>query len=70
MKPDGIQLFDNKIKENKKNSLCEKTVKILDYTILQKGKANFIMTTGASQFDFIDYLDSDKMEWSKTKMFH
>jgi len=65
----NIYIFDNKRETSK--AAAEKAIKILNDTIVQKGEANFVMATGASQFDFIDYLVSDKtVEWGKTNMFH
>ena len=40
-------------------------------TINTQGHANFIVATGASQFDFLDALTNDKViDWTKTTMFH
>ena len=39
--------------------------------ITERGHANFIVATGASQFDFLDALTADKtIDWDNTTMFH
>jgi len=65
----NIYIFGNKREISK--AAAEKAIKILSDIIVQKGEANFVVATGASQFDFIDYLVRDKtVEWGKTNMFH
>jgi glucosamine-6-phosphate deaminase len=44
---------------------------ILKNTIKEKGQANIILATGASQFEILNYLTQDKStDWSKVVMFH
>ncbi|HED11569.1 MAG TPA: glucosamine-6-phosphate deaminase [Caldithrix abyssi] len=39
--------------------------------IEKKGQATFVAATGASQFEFLEFLTADKeIDWSKTTMFH
>ena len=43
----------------------------LQESIRDKGNANFIVATGASQFDFLNALTDDSdINWKKTTMFH
>jgi len=62
------------IHKNKKEASKEAALQadsILNETIHQKGTATFIMATGVSQLDFIQYLVTEgNVDWSKTKMFH
>lgn len=63
-----------KIFETKKEmgkAAAEQAAKILKSTIEEKGKAIFIAATGASQFEFLEYLTRIPLiDWSKTVMFH
>ena len=63
-----------KIFETKKEmgkAAAEQAAKILKSAIGEKGKAVFIVATGASQFEFLEYLTSiPSIDWSKTVMFH
>jgi len=63
-----------KIFETKKEmgkAAAEQAGKILKNTIEEKGKAVFIAATGASQFEFLEYLANiPSIDWSKTMMFH
>lgn len=44
---------------------------ILNQAIEEKGTAHFIAATGASQFEFLEELvNHQKVDWSKTVMFH
>jgi len=64
-----INIYPTKKKTSE--AAAEKAVSILNDAIAQKGEATFIMATGASQFDFLEALvNSDEVDWSKTKMFH
>lgn len=42
----------------------------LGAAIQQKGKANLILATGASQFTFLDALKTRNIEWEKITVFH
>lgn len=64
-----INIYDNK--EITSQKAAEKAAQILKETISEKGKANFVVATGASQFDFLRYLTNFKdIDWSKTEMYH
>ena len=63
-----------KISEDKKacgQAAAEKAAQVLRDAISQKGRAAFIVATGASQFDFLEALtNAPGIDWSKTTMFH
>ena len=42
----------------------------LSDTIAEKGNANMILATGASQFEFLDALKEKNIEWQKITVFH
>ena len=49
----------------------ERAAKLIKQAIQQKGQANIILATGASQFQTLTYLLSEKdIEWGKVVMFH
>ncbi len=50
---------------------ADKAEEVLKKTLAQKGRACFVVATGASQFDFLDSLTSCRgIDWSRTTMFH
>ncbi len=50
---------------------AELAAQVLRSTILKKGRAVFIVATGASQFDFLSQLVTQTdIDWKKTTMFH
>ncbi len=58
-------------KKETSEAAAKKALSILKKAIKEKGKATFVVATGASQFDFLQALLADStMDWSKTKMFH
>lgn len=49
----------------------EKAAELLRDAIARKGYAAFVAATGASQFEFLDFLTSaPDVDWAKTTMFH
>lgn len=42
----------------------------LKEAITEKGHANLILATGASQFQFLEHLQKHKIDWSKITVFH
>lgn len=42
----------------------------LDAAIAEKGRANLILATGASQFTFLDAFKNEPVAWSKITVFH
>ncbi len=64
-----INIF--KTKEGMGKAAAEKAAEILKEAIKEKGEANFITATGASQFEFLENLTQIILiDWSKTTMFH
>mgnify|MGYP000871800263 CR=1 FL=1 len=43
---------------------------ILNECIEKKGSARIVLSTGASQFDTLDALIKEKVDWSRVEMFH
>jgi glucosamine-6-phosphate deaminase len=39
-------------------------------TVTEKGYANLILATGASQFQFLEYLQQQNIDWKKITVFH
>jgi glucosamine-6-phosphate deaminase len=64
-----IKIYPNKQTMGK--AAAQKAAEILKGVLDKKGKANFVIATGASQFDFLENLvQIDSIDWSKTTMFH
>jgi len=64
-----IRIFETK--DNMGKAAAEEAARILTKTIKEKGEANFIVATGASQFEFLENLTNiSSIDWSKTTMFH
>ena len=64
-----IKIFNTK--ESMGKVAAEKATEILLDAIKEKGEANFVIATGASQFEFLDNLTKiTSIDWSKTTMFH
>ncbi len=63
-----IKIFENKEKLGKASaiSVAEK----LKEAIAEKGFANLILATGASQFEFLEYLQKQEIDWNKITVFH
>ena len=49
---------------------AEQTAAVLNEAIAAKGSARIILSTGASQFDTIEALRKQKVDWTKVEMFH
>jgi glucosamine-6-phosphate deaminase len=65
----NIQIFPTKKEMGK--AAAQKAAAILKDAIDRKGKATFVIATGASQFEFLESLvQIDSIDWSKTTMFH
>ncbi len=43
---------------------------ILNGALKERGAANLILATGASQFRFLEYLQQQKIDWKKITVFH
>lgn len=64
-----INILDSK--EELGEAAAKKAADLLKETIQKKGRVNFVAATGASQFEFLAHLTTDKsIDWSKTSMFH
>jgi len=64
-----INIYNDKKETSKEAAL--QAASILNKAIRQKGTATFVIATGVSQLDFIEYLITEgNVDWSKTKMFH
>ena len=64
-----INIF--KTKESMGKAAAEKAAEILKDAIDKKGEANFVIATGASQFEFLENLTKmTSIDWGKTTMFH
>lgn len=44
--------------------------RLINNAIEQKGNARIVLSTGASQFDFIEHFIKMDIDWSKVEMFH
>lgn len=64
-----IEIYETK--EETAEAAARKASEVLNAAVKQNGRANFIAATGASQFDFLEALTSDKsIDWGKTTIFH
>ncbi len=63
-----IRIFDNKEKLGEAAAISV-SVKLKN-TIAEKGFANLILATGASQFQFLEHLQKQNIEWKKITVFH
>lgn len=57
-------------KEQMSRKAVEFVTKKLKAALGKKGRANLILATGASQFEFLDFLKNAKIDWSKITVFH
>ena len=65
----NINIF--KSKQTMGKAAAEKAAEILIDAIKENGEANFVIATGASQFEFLKYLTQiTSIDWSKSTMFH
>ncbi len=63
-----IIVSENKIELGKKAAI--KGASLIKETIAQKGSANIIVATGASQFEMLEVLVKENIDWSKVTAFH
>ncbi|GAB3806614.1 glucosamine-6-phosphate deaminase [Spirosoma humi] len=52
------------------NEAAKYASELIREAILVKGQANIILATGTSQFETLDRLTSEDIDWSKVTMFH
>lgn len=48
----------------------QEAANLINTAIKEKGEANIILATGASQFETLNQLISEEVDWSKVTMFH
>lgn len=66
-----METYVHEDKRTTSEAAADRAAAILNWAIERKGHANFVVATGASQFDFLDALTAkDSVDWSKTSMFH
>jgi glucosamine-6-phosphate deaminase len=63
-----VQLFQTSKEMGQAAALFVKNQ--LTEAIRQKGSANLILATGASQFTFLEALKEEKIDWAKVTVFH
>jgi len=61
-------LFASKVELGK--AAAERAARLLRLAIMQRGAANLILATGASQFEMLLALVSQDVDWSKVTVFH
>ena len=49
---------------------AEKTAAVLNEAIEKNGRARLLMSTGASQFETIEHLRGQRVDWAKVELFH
>lgn len=63
-----VQIYDDK--KDMGEAAADFVTKHLQEAIQQKGTANLILATGASQFSFLDALKNKPIDWGKITVFH
>jgi glucosamine-6-phosphate deaminase len=63
-----VKIFPDKNEMGK--AAAESVAKRLSKTIAEKRFANLILATGASQFEFLEHLQKQKIDWKKITVFH
>jgi glucosamine-6-phosphate deaminase len=63
-----ITIFDSKLQLGK--SAADEATGIIQQAIAERGHAYLIAATGASQFEFLDALTNQQIDWTKTTFFH
>ncbi len=63
-----VKIFPNKNEMGKASA--ESVAERLNETIAEKGFANLILATGASQFEFLEHLQKQNIDWKKITVFH
>jgi len=63
-----IEVFENVEELGKAAAIS--VAKKLEGAISEKGKANLILATGASQFQFLEHLQKQEIDWKKITIFH
>ena len=63
-----VKVFDNKDELGKAAAVS--VAQKLNETISEKGFANLILATGASQFEFLEHLQKQEIDWKRITVFH
>ena len=63
-----VKIYQNKNEMGEAAALY--VAETLNDEIIQKGYANLILATGASQFSFLEYLQLQQIDWKKITVFH
>ncbi len=63
-----LKVFDSKTDLGK--TAANDATKIIQAAITERGEANLIAATGASQFEFLDFLVREPIDWTKVIFFH
>ena len=63
-----VKIFPNK--DDLGKAAAESVAERLNKAIAEKGFANLILATGASQFEFLEHLQQHKIDWRKITVFH
>lgn len=65
-----MHLYLNETKQDLGKAAAALIAKKLNEAIEEKGYARIVLSTGASQFETLDALVKEKVDWSKVTMFH
>ena len=63
-----LEIFDSKIDLGR--AAAAAATKIIQAAIAAHGEAHLIAATGASQFEFLDFLVREPIDWTKVVLFH
>jgi len=63
-----VLIFDSK--EKMGEEAAKKGASLIRDAITQKGEANIILATGASQFEMLSFLVQEDVDWAKVTAFH
>ncbi|WP_372947603.1 glucosamine-6-phosphate deaminase [Mariniphaga sp.] len=64
----NVKIFANK--DEMGNAAAISVAKKLNAAVSEKGFVNLILATGASQFQFLEHLQNQAIEWEKITVFH
>ncbi|MCY1719406.1 glucosamine-6-phosphate deaminase [Prolixibacteraceae bacterium Z1-6] len=64
----NVEVYSNN--ENLGEAAAVSVAEILNQAVSDRGNANLILATGASQFEFLKSLQKQNIEWGKVTVFH
>ena len=70
LKKDNLEIHIYQDKEELGKASAKFVTEKLNDAIHENGKANLILATGASQFEFLENLQKQNIEWNKITVFH